>query len=72
METTMNKEYAPHQQRVIDEKNELQDKFSKLGAFILDNPIFPTLESEEQDDLQDQYIAMQTYLQVLEKRINRF
>ena len=72
METTMNKEYAPHQQRVIDEKNELQDKFSKLGAFILDNPIFPTLESEEQDDLQDQYIAMQTYLQILEKRINRF
>lgn len=68
----MNKEYAPHQQRVIDEKNELQDKFSKLGAFILDNPIFPTLESEEQDDLQDQYIAMQTYLQILEKRINRF
>ena len=40
----MNKEYAPHQQRVIDEKN----------------------------DLQDQYIAMQTYLQILEKRINRF
>ena len=68
----MNKEYAPHQQRVINEKNELQDKFSKLGAFILDNPIFPALDPEEQDDLQDQYVAMQTYLQILEKRINRF
>ena len=72
MEPTINKKYAPHQQRVVDEKTELQDKFSKLGAFILDNPVFTTLNDEEKEDLQDQYVAMQTYLKILERRILRF
>lgn len=72
MEQTANKEYAPHQQRVVDEKNELQDKFSKLGTFILDNPIFATLDSEEQIDLQSQHDVMGTYLDILERRISRF
>ena len=72
MEATTNKEYAPHQQRVVDEKIELQDKFSKLGTFILDNPIFTTLSDEEKEDLQDQYVAMQKYLEILERRISRF
>ena len=66
------KEYAPHQQRVIDEATELKDKFSKLGAFILDNPIFPTLSEEERKDLDQQYMAMEHYLVILERRISRF
>jgi len=66
------KEYAPHQQRVVDEANELRDKFSKLGAFILDNPIFLTLSEEEKKDLDQQYIAMEHYLVILDRRISRF
>lgn len=62
----------PHQQRVIDEKNELEDKVKKLGPFILDNPIYETLSVEEQEDLNLQYEVMQQYLNILERRINRF
>ncbi len=66
------KVYATHQQRVVDEATELKDKFSKLGAFILDNPIFLTLDQEERDDLEKQYRAMEDYLVILERRISRF
>ena len=72
MEPVTNKEYAPHQQRVVDEKNELQDKCSKLKVFILSNPIFNTLDAEEQTDLQRQSAVMETYLFILERRISRF
>lgn len=72
MSETANREYAPHQQRVIDEANELRDKFSKLGAFILDNAIFPTLSQDERDDLESQYELMGKYLDILDRRISRF
>lgn len=66
------KELQPHQQRVVDEKNELADKVTKLAAFILDNPIFTTLEASEQKDMHIQLFCMENYLNVLERRINRF
>lgn len=66
------KELQPHQQRVIDERKELDDKIKKLGSFILDNPIFLTLETEEQIDLKSQYEFMNKYLSVLDRRIGRF
>ena len=72
MSETANKEYAPHQQRVVDEANELKDKFSKLGAFILDNPIYKSLEEDEQQDLAEQYNVMENYIVILERRISRF
>jgi hypothetical protein len=31
----MNKELQPHQQRVVEEHAELEDKLSKLQAFII-------------------------------------
>ena len=71
MEAT-EKEYAPHQQRVVDEKNELEDKFSKLGAFVLDNPIYMSLEDDDKQDLTEQYDAMEKYLIILERRISKF
>ena len=71
MEETI-KEFAPHQQRVVDEKNELEDRFKKLDSFILDNPIFTSLPQEDQDLLKEQNNLMQRYLSVLEKRIARF
>ena len=62
----------PHQQRVVEEYNELVEKTSKLGAFILDNPIYKSLEEDEQKDMKIQYDAMCIYTDALERRINRF
>ena len=62
----------PHKQRVVDEYNELVEKTSKLGAFILDNPIYRSLEEDEQKDMKVQYDAMCVYTDALERRINRF
>ena len=62
----------PHQQRVVDEYNELVEKTSKLGAFILDNSIYKSLEKDEQKDMQVQYDAMCVYVDTLERRIKRF
>ena len=62
----------PHQQRVVEEYNELVEKTSKLGAFILDNPIYRSLEEDEQKDMKIQYDAMCIYTDALERRINRF
>jgi hypothetical protein len=72
MSQTEEKQYAPHQQRVVDEANELRDKFSKLGAFILDNPIYQSLAEEERNDLANQYDVMEQYLIILDRRISRF
>ena len=66
------KELLPHQQRVVDESKELNDKIKKLGAFILDNPIFLELEVEEQLDLKKQYDFMNKYTAILDRRISRF
>jgi hypothetical protein len=41
MEQTVN--LQPHQQRVVEEYKELKDKTTKLGAFILYNPIYLSL-----------------------------
>lgn len=68
----MKTELQPHQQRVVDEFNELKDKTSKLGAFILDNPIYLNVPSEEQKDMKTQYDAMCIYCDTLERRISRF
>jgi len=72
MSETTEREYAPHQQRVVDEAKELTDKFKKLGTFILDNPIYQTLEDDEKNDLAYQFDVMENYLTVLERRIARF
>lgn len=68
----MENSLQPHQQRVIEEYNDLKSKTSKLNAFILDNPTFLTLEKEEQNELKVQYEAMCTYQDALDRRIKRF
>ena len=70
MEQTVN--LQPHQQRVVEEYKELKDKTTKLRAFILDNPIYRSLEEDEQKDLKVQYDAMCIYCDALESRIKRF
>lgn len=68
----MTKQLQPHQQRVVDELSELKDKTSKLGEFILDNPIYLKLDTEDQKDMQTQFDAMCIYCDALERRISRF
>lgn len=66
------KQYAPHQQRVIDERLELQDKISKLSDFVTVNEIFKNLLEIEKTDLRDQLSFMCLYKEKLDSRISRF
>lgn len=68
----MQKEYAPHQQRVVDERESLQDKISKLSNFVTVNEIFKSLPEIEKTDLRDQLSFMCLYLEKLDSRISRF
>lgn len=62
----------PHQQRVLDEKRELDERLSKLDAFILDNPLYLQLSTAEQDRLSRQSKAMAVYSGILDERIAKF
>jgi hypothetical protein len=62
----------PHQQRVIDERNELEAKVAKLSDFIDSNPIFQSLSTHEQGLLRIQADLMRQYLSILNQRIALF
>ncbi len=62
----------PHQQRVVDEKNELDEKLTKLNAFVSAGTIFDTLASAEQERLRRQAGIMAEYSAVLGERIEAF
>ena len=64
-------EMAPHQERVVEEKRELDAKIEKLEAFLLD-PKFHDLDSCDQGLLFHQARAMKTYSHILADRIERF
>jgi hypothetical protein len=61
----------PHEQRVVDEKHELDIKIEKLYAFFV-NPIYAALNLHQQDLFQRQYSAMKMYSHILELRIKEF
>ncbi len=63
--------YQPHQQRVVDEKTELDAKREKLGAFK-NGAMFPTLPWQEQERLNTQAHIMTMYSAVLGERIAAF
>ncbi len=64
----------PHEERVITEKRELDEKLTKLKAFCFGpgSPIFKALPPIDRDLLEDQYSSMKDYSEVLGKRIKRF
>ncbi len=62
----------PHQQRVIDEKTELDVKAQKLSLFISESPIFTTLHLDEQERMKKQNDIMWQYSEILNERINAF
>ncbi len=61
----------PHQQRVIDEKEALDDKIKKLTGFIIGDT-FDSLPQEDKMLLSEQKVAMEIYYNLLKRRIARF
>ena len=67
----MTQELAPHQQRVVDEKKELDEKREKLGVFK-GTDFFASLPWQEQERLNTQAHIMTMYSAVLGERIAAF
>lgn len=61
----------PHQQRVVDERDDLADKLTKLNSFI-GKDMFNSLPAEERIRLARQATVMKDYLDILNDRINAF
>lgn len=64
-------ELQPHQQRVVDEKTELDERLTKLIAFF-DSSIFAGLPTDEQGRMKRQADHMTNYSVVLGERIAAF
>jgi hypothetical protein len=62
----------PHEERVVDEKNVLDEKLVKLQNFIEHNKIFQALPNDDKELLERQEVYMSDYSQVLAERIARF
>lgn len=62
----------PHQQRVVDEKTELDKKAEALSDFIGNSPTFETLDAEEQERMKEQNDIMWQYSEILGARISAF
>lgn len=61
----------PHQERVVAEKTELDDKREKLLRFFMGD-IYKKLPVDEQDRLSKQETAMKVYSDILGERIAAF
>lgn len=62
---------APYQQRVVDEKKDLDEKLAKLQAFGR-TEVYRNLPEDEQDRLSRQYDVMYSYSCILGERIAAF
>jgi len=62
----------PHEERVVVEKKELDEKIMKLNTFIISNKIFQELSEDDKDLLEAQRVAMEEYSEILGHRIHRF
>jgi hypothetical protein len=65
------KTLLPHQQRVVVERDELNDKFKKLSVFLKSEK-FESVNPDEQKRLRRQHFAMFEYRSILEERISYF
>lgn len=61
-----------YQERVIAEKNELDERAKKLSDFIGHSPVFDTLDPAEQERLKVQNDLMWQLSEVLGERIAAF
>ena len=64
-------QYQPHELRVIEERDQLQERWKKLGVF-LGSHTCAMLSVAERHRLLIQFDVMRTYLQILELRIAAF
>jgi hypothetical protein len=60
-----------YQERVIEEKKELDGRLDRLREFIHSSAMV-VLEAEDQGLLNRQFNAMHSYSDILEQRISRF
>jgi len=67
----MTNQYQPHEERVITEKAELDQKIEKLGAFQ-NTDAFNALPEEQRKLLTMQCNTMRNYSWILGKRIELF
>lgn len=63
--------FAPHEQRVIDEHRDLTEKLNKLRAFF-DTPTFRGCSEAERTRLRVQASFMGGYQDILQERISAF
>lgn len=61
----------PHEERVVQEREELQDKLDKLSAFF-DSKIYDMLSQDKRNRLLRQHGHMSDYRDVLDERIANF
>lgn len=71
MDQMNQKPLQPHQQRVVEEKRELDEKIAKLDAFFL-TPTFKNLPTAERGRLFRQKPWMLGYSKILGERIEAF
>lgn len=62
------KELQPHLERMLDEKDHLDDRLEKLVAFF-ETKVFKGLDQEEQGRMKSQAHFMKRYSEVLGDRI---
>jgi hypothetical protein len=62
----------PYQKRVVEEKEQLDEKIKKLQFFIVEGDIFPNLPTTEKRRLHDQLEIMRRLSMVLLERIEAF
>lgn len=60
-----------HLQRMKDELCELGERLNKLNDFINMSDIYKTLDPDEKFLMEQQYIAMDRYYDMLKRRIKR-
>lgn len=69
------KELAPHQLRVIKERQELSERINALEAFIFPSTpssVFESLDRRQQSLLEQQLDSMKAYEHILSLRISYF
>jgi hypothetical protein len=62
----------PHEQRVADEKEDLDEKAKALSEFIGNSPVFETLDHAGQERMRMQNDIMWQYSEILGERIAAF
>lgn len=62
----------PFQQRVVTEKEQLDEKFCKLADFVQSAPAFRQLDEANRELLKQQQAVMAQYSEILAARIKLF